>query len=79
LTFIKDKAEWTGTKISFDISVKDGKTLLSFNHLGLNAALECFNDCSNGWSYYLKQSLLKLITTGEGQPDKKENKTIKQS
>jgi hypothetical protein len=79
LTFIKDRTEWTGTKISFEIFVKDGKTLVSFNHLGLTSSLECFDDCSNGWSYYLKQSLLKLINTGKGQPDKKENKTITQS
>jgi len=38
--------------------------------MGLVPQIECFKDCSNGWSYYLK-SLISLITTGTGQPNKK--------
>src|SRR5215467_11317978 len=30
LNFIKDKNEWTGTKISFDVAEKDGKTEVRF-------------------------------------------------
>ena len=70
LSFIKNKNEWTGTKIYFEISRKNNKTQLCFTHEGLTPQIECFNDCSGGWDYYLKQSLLPLITKGKGQPDR---------
>lgn len=48
LTFIKDKAEWNGTTVSFDITGKDGQTELLFTHHGLTPQLECFTMCSGG-------------------------------
>ena len=69
LNFLKDKSEWTGTKISFNISAENGRTRLHFLHEGLTPAVECFRDCSNGWDYFLHQSLLPLINTGKGNPN----------
>lgn len=67
--FTKDKSEWTGTKISFDIAEKDNQTQIRFTHLGLVPEYECFDICSNAWGQYIRQSLASLITTGKGQPN----------
>jgi uncharacterized protein YndB with AHSA1/START domain len=71
--FTKDKTEWTGTKIIFDISEKDNQTQLRFTHLGLVPEYECFSVCSKGWTFYIQQSLAGLITSGIGQPNGKSN------
>jgi len=73
LNFIKDRQEWTNTKISFEISEKENKTQIRFTHLGL-APKECFDACSNAWSEYIHQSLLSLINTGKGQPTPREDR-----
>jgi hypothetical protein len=69
LSFVEHKNEWDGTRISFDITSKNGKTELVFTHQGLTPESECFEACSGGWNHYVHQSLLPLITKGEGNPD----------
>lgn len=73
LNFLKDKSEWTGTKISFDITQQDGKTKLLFTHHGLVPGIECYKDCSPAWLHYIK-SLQQLVTIGKGQPEPLEEK-----
>jgi uncharacterized protein YndB with AHSA1/START domain len=72
--FTKDKSEWTGTRIVFEIMEKDKKTQLRFTHMGLVKAYECFEVCSNAWTGYIQQSLRNLITTGKGKPNAKESR-----
>ena len=68
LTFVADRDEWTGTTIRFDISRQGDKTRLVFTHQGLVPALECYNNCQPGWTHYLREGLLGLITTGVRHP-----------
>jgi uncharacterized protein YndB with AHSA1/START domain len=72
INFVKDKTEWNGTDIVFEIARKGDKTELRFAHVGLVPAIECYRDCSGAWGFYINDSLRSLITTGEGQPAKKE-------
>jgi len=77
LNFIKDKQEWTGTKISFEISERNGKTQIQFTHQGLVPMIECFDACSNAWGDYINNSLRNLVNTGKGQPTPKETMVTK--
>jgi hypothetical protein len=67
LNSFKDKNEWAGTKIIFEISEKDNRTQLRFTHQGLVPKFECYGDCSNAWGQLIQQSLFSLITTGKGK------------
>lgn len=75
LSFLNDKSEWTGTKVSFEISRKEGKTELHLTHLGLIPAIECYDACSNGWGSYINGSLKSLIITGKGYPYQNNSET----
>jgi hypothetical protein len=71
LNFIKDKEEWTNTRIEFEITTHNNQTKVQFTQVGLVPEIECYSACSNAWSEYM-QSLYSLITNGIGQPEKKE-------
>jgi len=71
INFVKDKSEWKGTKITFEIAKKGDKTEVRFTHVGLVPDIECYGACSNAWGSYIKSSLRNLITKGKGQPNEK--------
>lgn len=71
-SFTKDKHEWKGNKIKFEISEKGNQTLLLFTQIGLVPSYECFDICQGAWNTYILKSLYNLITTGNGQPNGKE-------
>jgi hypothetical protein len=67
--FIKDKNEWIGTDVVFEIEQKGDQTEVRFTHVGLVPDYECYDVCSNAWGGYITNSLRNLITTGKGQPN----------
>lgn len=74
INFVKDKTEWNGTDVVFEITKKDDKTELRFTHVGLVPAIECYDACTDAWGGYIKGSLRSLITKGKGQPNLKEKR-----
>lgn len=70
--FIEDKKEWVGNRIVFDIFREGDKTKVTFTQKGLTTFYECFEVCRDGWNNYINNSLYKLITTGEGEPNPKD-------
>jgi len=69
--FTKDKSEWTGNKIVFEITEKDNKTQLQFTQIGLVPEYECYDICSDSWRNYIHNSLRSLITDRKGKPNGK--------
>lgn len=65
LNFVKDKDEWNGTRIVFDIAKRGDKTEVKFTHAGLGPHHECYRGCSSAWSSLINGSLRELIATGE--------------
>ncbi|TDX02083.1 SRPBCC family protein [Dinghuibacter silviterrae] len=68
LNSFKDKTEWNGTTITFDITPKDGQTEVRFTHAGLVPAFECYGDCSGAWTGFIQKSLRSFIETGKAEP-----------
>jgi len=73
-SFTKDKTEWTGTDITFEISKKGDETQIRFTHVGLVPEYECYEVCFDGWNTAI-HSLQDLIAKGKGRPNPKEGAT----
>jgi len=57
--------EWVGTTFSFDLTEKDGKTILQFAHKDWREATEFYAICNYHWGYFM-HSLKKLCENGKG-------------
>jgi len=71
-SFTKDKNEWKGNKIIFEIIEKNNQTQLQFTQEGLVPEFECYDISQNAWNTYIQKSLHSLVTTGSGQPNGKD-------
>lgn len=65
---LRDKAEWNGTVIVWDILPKEDAVVLDVAHEGLTPAIGCYDACTQGWEYFLHKSLLPYLATGHGAP-----------
>ena len=59
--------EWEGTTMVFEFAATGEGTEMSFRHAGLTPRLECYGNCSAGWTQVLA-SLVDYVDTGEGHP-----------
>ena len=59
--------EWEGTTMLFELAPDGAGTELSFRHAGLTPELECYGNCSAGWTQVLA-SLVSYVDTGTGHP-----------
>jgi hypothetical protein len=69
VNFTEDPNEWTGTAVAFEVTPRGGQPEVRFTDVGLVPAFECFDKCSSAWSFYITNSLRRLITTGHGEPN----------
>ena len=69
INFVRDKSEWDGTEIVFEIARKGEKTEIRFTHVGLVPTIECYDGCSGAWGFYVNESLRDFIAKGNGQPN----------
>ena len=67
--WLKDKKEWLGTKMIWEISAEENGTKISFTHVGLVPGIECYNGCEKAWNFYINESLFKLLTEEKGVPE----------
>ncbi|WP_426670138.1 hypothetical protein ACPPVU_02610 [Mucilaginibacter sp. McL0603] len=68
LPWLKNKTEWNGTSVMFEISSLGDKTQVTMTHIGLVPEIECFSGCEAGWNRHFKGSLFKLLTEHAGVP-----------
>ena len=66
--FVKDKSEWKGTRIVFEISRKGNRTQVRFTHQGLVPRLECYDSCADAWGSLVRGNLRSLIVKGRRGP-----------
>jgi len=71
-SFTKDKTEWIGTKLIFDITGEGKQSSIQFTHEGLVPDYECYNVCNDAWTGFIQKSLKDFINTGKGQPNPKD-------
>ena len=69
LPWLKDKTEWTGTKIIWGITPVKDATQIDMTHQGLVPEVECYENCKSGWDFYITKSLEQYLNTGIGQPN----------
>jgi len=68
----KNKNEWNGTQIIWEILPVGSETKIVLTHVGLTPEVECFDVCEKGWVSFT-ESLSKLLNTKKGLPFSNKN------
>lgn len=69
LHWITDNKEWNGTRIEWEVSSRNKRTKVHMMHVGLVPGIQCYDNCTQGWNFYVGKSLLKLLTEIKRLPD----------
>jgi hypothetical protein len=72
LHFIPNKKEWNNTRVVWDVSSENESTNVRMTHVGLVPEHQCYQNCEQGWNFFVRESLLKLLTENKGLPDGKQ-------
>jgi uncharacterized protein YndB with AHSA1/START domain len=59
--------EWVGTDVTFELSERDGLTIVLFSHANWRELVEFTSHCSMKWATFLL-SLKEWVQTGAGRP-----------
>ena len=65
---LKNKSEWIGTKLIWEIESKNTITSISLTHIGLTTDMQCYSVCEKGWDFYVTQSIFNLLAENKGIP-----------
>jgi hypothetical protein len=68
LPLFKNPKDWLNTRIVWELNNENGERIVKMTHDGLTPDASCYEDCKKGWTFYVTESLQKLITKGEGLP-----------
>ena len=74
LHFIPNKKEWNNTRVVWEATTEKDLTSVCMTHVGLVPDHQCYQNCEEGWNFFVKQSLLKLLTENKGLPDGKKRR-----
>ncbi len=61
----KNKDEWTGTTLLFEISGEEDEAAITFTHQGLVPGMGCYENCEKGWDSIIKTTLYKYVSEGK--------------
>jgi uncharacterized protein YndB with AHSA1/START domain len=70
---VEGPPEWVGTDITFQLSSRDGRTIVQFGHRNWREAIEFTSHCSMKWATFLL-SLREYVETGTGRPSPRDLK-----
>lgn len=65
LSWLKNKGEWTNTKMIFELTPRHHSYLLHFTHGGLTPEKESYIRCCEGWNMVIRDWLYTLVMYGK--------------